>query len=219
MLARKDLLPLTKEFGLIRAPLDQVVPAFVDWIRRHTLASTHTRQLTGDVKAAILALLPITTPVSTRHLWLSSRSDWSVYMDNGRLGTNASNVAPVLSSLCRTTAVRAHASEQERGPDGRIMRYGGAIFEMYDLGKPTRTIFSVNDGGRWRFGESGKALPFEEPERYASRAVRERFTHEMLGRYMGHLGADVLDDSWLVCDAERPDLMDFLWVTEGEVRA
>ncbi|WNG43884.1 hypothetical protein F0U60_07085 [Archangium minus] len=78
---------------------------------------------------------------------------------------------------CRGMRVVAvpHTLRQDKG------RYGTVIFELYgpqqtDWLNYLRTIYAMNDGGRWVFGQSGEPFPFEKLEQYQARKVRDRFT-------------------------------------------
>ncbi len=52
-----------------------------------------------------------------------------------------------------------------------------------------RTIDAgVFDEGGWSFDALGPEQPYEEPERYRRRLIRDRFTREMLPRYLEALG-------------------------------
>lgn len=68
------------------------------------------------------------------------------------------------------------------GPEfGNVAR--GAI-------KATPIDCGLFDSGRWSFEARGQEQPFEDPEAYGSKAVRERFTRPMLLRYLSALGID-----------------------------
>jgi len=56
-----------------------------------------------------------------------------------------------------------------------------------------RSIHVAHDGSRWDFGTSGTPQPFERPEAYTARRVRDRFTSEMLEEYCKALGIDVFN--------------------------
>ena len=66
-----------------------------------------------------------------------------------------------------------------------------------------RSIAAANDDG-WAFEESGERFPFEEVERYTSRRKRDRFTREMLTRYLHHFGIELFTDAFLCVDATTP---------------
>jgi len=67
-----------------------------------------------------------------------------------------------------------------------------------------RSIAALDDGGRWVFEESGERFPFEEVEHYTSRRKRDRFTREMLARYLHHFGIELRTDAFLCVDATTP---------------
>jgi hypothetical protein len=66
-----------------------------------------------------------------------------------------------------------------------------------------RSIAAANDDG-WVFEESGERFPFEEVERYTSRRKRDRFTREMLARYLHHFGIELFTHAFLCVDATTP---------------
>ena len=73
-------------------------------------------------------------------------------------------------------------------------RYGATIFEIIDplnARRPLhylRTINAVNDGGRWIFSLQGTEQPFERPESYRARLIREKFTPGLLDQYLRAMG-------------------------------
>jgi hypothetical protein len=54
------------------------------------------------------------------------------------------------------------------------------------------------------FEESGDRFPFEEVERYTLRRKRDRFTREMLARYLHHFGIELFTGASLCVDATTP---------------
>jgi hypothetical protein len=59
-----------------------------------------------------------------------------------------------------------------------------------------RAIYAANDGGRWTFGAHGEVQPFEKPESYTARRVKDRLTPEMLEEYCAALGVRYFDPSF-----------------------
>lgn len=55
-----------------------------------------------------------------------------------------------------------------------------------------RGLYAESNDGRWSFGSSGEPFDFEEVERYSERRIRDRFTPEMLERYLIALGIPLL---------------------------
>jgi len=71
---------------------------------------------------------------------------------------------------------------------------------VYENGHERRLIRAMRDDPRWKFFAQGTAMDFEEASAYSSRRVRDRFTPDMLYRYLAALG-------WSPCD-------DTFWTTE-----
>jgi hypothetical protein len=65
----------------------------------------------------------------------------------------------------------------------------------YQIGDTVRTVYSMLDGDKWKFFEKGERLPFEKPEYYTKRKIRDRLPNELILSYLKELG-------W---DAESPD--------------
>jgi hypothetical protein len=72
-----------------------------------------------------------------------------------------------------------------------------------------RTICAAREG-RWTWWESGKPYEFEEVERYKLPRIKDRFTHDMLVRYLQHLGIDAFEESFY-CRNDEPS-----WLIEVE---
>jgi hypothetical protein len=76
-------------------------------------------------------------------------------------------------------------------------RTGIVQFEL--LGPAPSTFLNFIRGvtvaydGKWMFSAAGPIQPFEEPDAYAARRIRDRFTSEMLERYCLALGIDIFD--------------------------
>jgi hypothetical protein len=72
-------------------------------------------------------------------------------------------------------------------------RWGATILEVYGPEDThflnyVRTICAANDGGPWVFHETGVPFPFEDLEAYRRKPIRERFSPELLRRYLAELG-------------------------------
>ena len=46
---------------------------------------------------------------------------------------------------------------------------------------------------KWVFISEGEVQPFEEPERYTERRIRDRLTSDMLERYCQAMGVDIFN--------------------------
>lgn len=173
--------PTTSEIGLLEADEETVVDAFVKW-RASLGQSPERKPIQGGFTAGLQALLPLTD--RDRRRWTFFRvGSWTAFFDNGARGTDAGPVTSFLARRLRCRGLRAASSPD--GPD----TYAATILELYGAHETEflnyeRTISVVNDGGRWRFDQSGNPLPFEDVEAYGKRRIKDRFTHSMLAQYL-----------------------------------
>jgi hypothetical protein len=80
-------------------------------------------------------------------------------------------------------------------------------------GRLSRSIVAMNDGGRWYFHLKGTPLPFEQPEHYRARRVKDRFTIPMLRDYLAAMDIRAFD-----ADFYAPDRMATLIELRGAER-
>jgi hypothetical protein len=186
--------PITSEMGFLETDAEHAARAFAAW-QAGLLAprgiAVEVRSVSGTLEQALSALLPLTSPETRRDLFMSTRSSWTAYVENGWGGTDAASAMGYMARTlgCRGMRVVAvpHTLRKDKG------RYGAVMFELYGPRQThwlnhVRTIYASNDGGRWVFGQSGEPFPFEKLERYQARKVRDRFTFDMLEEYLHHLG-------------------------------
>jgi hypothetical protein len=70
-----------------------------------------------------------------------------------------------------------------------------------------RCVSAMNDGGRWIFEASGEPYPFEDLAKYELRRKQDRFTREMLIRYLEHFSLRPFEDDFYAVDVERPAVL------------
>lgn len=202
--------PTMSEMGFLEFDATKVRDAYVDWQSRiHPDRAVRAREVAGTLPDRLESLLPLTSTEIRRTLLLPTRSRWTAYLENGWRGTDAS---PDVSYLCTVLGCRGlravsvdNTSTSER--IGTRGRYGATILDTYTA-KPEgptvsntgRSIYAANDGGRWVFGADGTPFPFEDLRAYEARRIRDRFTHEMLDRYLRELGIRMFDADFFETD-------------------
>ena len=68
-------------------------------------------------------------------------------------------------------------------------------------GPTTRLLRAwINDSERWTWDVSGKVQPFERPERYQARRIRDRLTIETMTEYAAALGLRPFDADFYAPD-------------------
>jgi hypothetical protein len=167
-------------------------PVFADWLVGALGSPWQARRWAGGSLAEAAELVRPHVPL--RRYLLLPVSRWTVMLNDGPQGTDV-GVLPMHAARelgCRS--VRAVATDPRNGDT-----FPATIMEVYDpaaVDDPMlcrRTIYAMDDGGRWEFGESGERFDFEDVDAYRRRRVRDRFTPELLERYLTELGVPVND--------------------------
>ena len=177
--------PVGWSVAFLERPYPDAVEATAAWLQR--VRPFKQRPVTGSLANRLAALEPprceLLLPVGDR---------WTAQVARG--GDSESWVGH-LSDVLECHGVLA--THRPRGQD----EFPVTMFEYIGPeGKPPlngiRWVSAgIFDEGRWRFDTYGAELPFEEPEAYEERLVRDRFTRPMLVRYLGALGIDVDDEA------------------------
>ncbi|WP_344175110.1 hypothetical protein [Kribbella lupini] len=130
------------------------------------------------------ALMP-TAPLS-RYAFVDL-AGWTLMLNNGPNGTDVGVMPSLAARQLRCRAIRAVCVPDE-GPG-----YPARILEVYgpDTESPLaleRSVVAADDGGRWIFETAGRPYDFEDGDSRQRRHKRDRFTCEMLHRYLRALG-------------------------------
>jgi len=192
--------PITSAMGFIEAPLDRVWRALAGW-RRQLRIDTETEELDEPFPQALRRLEPLTTHAHPRELVIETSPSWTLYVSNSLRGTDPAPVAVLAEFLaCRSVYVvtTPHTAD---APGVREGRFGGLQFRLFGprpnpILNHVRSIDLIYDGDRWVFDIAGEPQPFEHPDRYKARRLRDRFTSEMLEEYCRALGIEVFDPSF-----------------------
>jgi hypothetical protein len=195
--------PVTRDFGLINASIEQVLSQYLNW--NHSLGLEHDRtEIRTTLEDAFESLLPLANS-KMRKLFVPTRSNWIAFFQNGIQGSDPSPPMAVLAERMKVLSMRVCCT-----PDNA--KYPATIWEIYapeSLGGSSplnsrRSIAAMDDGGRWIFEESGERFPFEQVERYAERRKRDRFTREMLREYLSNFGLNPFSDDFFNISDQSP---------------
>lgn len=189
-----DFGKFSSSFGLVRGQANVVAESFLAWqqeILRKWGFELKLEVRLGKIGDSLNALYPLTAPIVTKYLFWPVDENWTLYFDNGVNGSDAGPPS-VLSSRLGADAMRVvMADELIDRSSGQVLQYRATILEYFDKGVEQRHIFVANDGGKWRFGESGAPFSFEDTAAYRVRSIRDRFTNVMLLGYLKELGVDL----------------------------
>ncbi len=199
--------PVSSELGFLETSATHAARGFAAWLsglQDERGTAVQVRPVSGSLEQVLSALLPLTNVERRRYLFIPTRSPWTAYLDNGWDGADVSTRLPHMARTfgCRGLRVVAvpHTLRGHKGRYGAVML---DVFSPHQTG-PTylRALGASNDGGRWVFDESGEPFPFEKPERYLARRVKDRFTFDMLKEYLHHLGLSPFDEHFYLPQGE-----------------
>ncbi|UVH58936.1 hypothetical protein NWF24_05880 [Variovorax paradoxus] len=177
-------------FCAFKTDLKLLAEVFSEWQNNVVLSSVPDKVVIEKLSGAPSQLLdiinPLVSPVITKWLFLEIGNGWILAVDNGRGGTDA-GIAPILSRKCECLAIRVLSVLHTFNAKNGSGRYGAEIFESYLNGDETRVIYCANDGGKWKFGQSGVPYSIEDVSRYSQKPIRERFTQKELQVILQHL--------------------------------
>jgi hypothetical protein len=212
------LAPITSEIGFLETDHRRAAKGFLDWhapLQNPLGRMLSRRAVSGTLETVLRALLPLTSVERRRELFVPTASRWTAYFDNGYRGTDA---MPVMSYLAKSLGCRGlrvvavpHTMQGEFSTSRG--RYGATILEVYgpedtDFLNYVRAICAANDGGRWTFSQSGAPLPFERPEFYGHKRIKERFPPELLEQYLHELGLRAFDESFYMPPGSQAEVVE-----------
>jgi hypothetical protein len=214
--------PITSEIGFLQCGAGAVAKAFIDWqspIQEKRGVALCVDELRGTLDSVLPNLLPLTSVERRRTLFVPTVGNWTAYFDNGWRGADAYSGVSYLSELLGCKGVRAayvphYLDEQDGRQPGR---YGSVLLELFaatktDFVNTERSIAVAFDGKKWVFAASGVPQEFEDIAQYSSRSVKDRFTPEMLSKYLECLGIRAFDYEFY-----DPSASSFLIRREGAI--
>lgn len=197
-----------RKVNLYQADAKTVAEHLAAWSNDYlsTVGGASIRPVSKAVNQIIPMLEPFVSSMWTRQVVTPIVGGLAAQFDNNYRGTDPSGVS-VLSQKVGCRALRVTAVEhtlKKVGDRQWIGKYGGMILQVFDAGKSRRTISAMNDGGRWDFYQKGEPFEFEELDAYQNRRIKDRFTFEMMRRYLGELGVCPFDMDSYICSDDVP---------------
>lgn len=157
-------------------------------------ADLDVRRLNGSLENKLLpALLPLTQWGRDRMLFVRMADDWTAYFDSDYEGGDPDGPISTMGKEigCEYLQISSIPFVEDRVTSQRTL--GSLEFTWRRMGRTIRHIQLNEDSPRWELDFGGESQPFEEPEMYKRRLIRERFTSDMLERYCQAIGVDVFN--------------------------
>jgi hypothetical protein len=199
-LLNNDFAPVTFRFGFIETSFLALCDAFTQWhknLNEKFGLLSEFNSFVAPLASAFSTLEPLTTPLD-RYLLVETRSNWTAIFANGlRVNDVGSPVSYLPSVLkCRGLEVGYAPDLGHTDRKSGIRRWGHTLFALYGPEKTNRLnriryLHLWNDAEGWEFSSGGEVQSFEEPERYKTRKIRDRFSPDMLERYCKSLGIEL----------------------------
>jgi hypothetical protein len=195
--------PVTHDYGLIRAPIREVVREFVDW--QGSINVEHSQsEITSGFAAALQALPPLSA-AKHRRLFVATSSDWVACFQSGIDGSDPFTAMSFLAGRMGVLAMRVCSTRAD-------VTWPATIWEVYAPeslgGQPPllyrRSICAAKDGGHWVFEQSGEPYPFESLAAYEKPRKRDRFTRGLLQEYLANFGIRPFADDFFVVSDQVP---------------
>ncbi len=185
--------PVTSSMGFLKAPIEEVDEALVEW-RTRVHGSAMSQKLAGGLVKHVHLLEPLTGGVRPRELIVATQNpEWTALFDCGVQGGDQSTTVGYLARTMHVYGAVVVSVPDVADRAGGPASYGARQFEMFgpvatQFLNYVRTVSVVRDGVRWRFDANGTVQDFEDEQAYKHRRVSERFTSSMLVRYAEALG-------------------------------
>ncbi len=217
-LLNDEYVPITSSLGFLETPVEEVVSNFIDWktkihckhvnwktkLLRRSVSLT-SKECSGSLNEILEMLLPLTSHVDLRYLLVPTKSKWTAYFANNWQGGDPSPPISYLSERIRCRGVHATYVPNTINEKTETGEYGASILEIFSPEKSTeRSIFAMNDGGRWVFDEYGDPKDFENLEAYKAKRIKDRFPPELLQDYLMHLGIDAYNEGFYISTNDNP---------------
>jgi hypothetical protein len=193
--------PLTHQIGFLEGDFDEIADVYLRW-QRSLHGEVSSEVLNAPLATALHRLEPLTTPWE-KELFIATNSRWVAYFNNGLRVSDPESPIGHLATIvpCRGLAVRCVPDRSSVTARDALRIYGAISFTMFvahqtDWLNQERHVCAMNDGGRWTFFDRGIQQPFEHPEKYKARRIRDRFPPEMLEEYCAALDIRVFDENF-----------------------
>jgi hypothetical protein len=192
--------PVTYGCAFLRVPFPEIVDDYSAWIRKN-YPSSSLEPLSLTFREALGRMAPLAAPTS-KDLLIGLSNGWTAVFSNSLGGDEGSSVASYWSRQrgCQSLAVVCAPDKKDKIKQGATTKYRSMQIQFFSgqeaVGdSPRRTLIASNDGDRWVFVNQGEPLLFENVERYASKAVRNRVTPADVAGFCEHFGLSLSEDS------------------------
>ena len=181
--------PLTDGIAFIDTSIENVLKWNRVRIEELLHIKTNIIELKTSFENILLMGLPFLYPA--KEILFETKSKWTGFIQNSHR-TEVGH-AGFISDKTDSFIVSGEAWLSNYGK--KVNGWGGGSFCYFEKGAMKRYIM-LSDQDKWDFDQSGKIFPFEETEKYKERFARNRFTPEMLDRYLKTFGVEFFNEDF-----------------------
>lgn len=208
MLADGKFSPLTGTIGFIMAPASHVAQMFHRWqapLYRKTNISLEITPVPFLSFDDIMTLLQPMTSRASKWLFVPVGQNITALFSNCWTGLDPSPISALSVKHCKTKGIRM--TMVKHGHRGK--KYDSRIIEVFsaDGEKPfriERSVFCSNDGGKWKFGSTGKLYPFENKSNYERKIIKDRFSDDDVWAFMNYFKINANDENYYISANSEP---------------
>lgn len=193
--------PVTHDFGLIQAPVDQVVSGLLDW--HHGIGIDYVRSSFGGFAQGLQALAPLSAE-KRRALLVPTTAGWTGFFQSGIQGSDPFPAMSFLAVRLGVQAMRICTTPADQAEPAVMWEvYAPAHLGGNPFGY-RRAIAASREGSRWTFDSTGVPFEFEDLRAYESPRKKDRFTRPMLDAYLAHFGLSPFTDAFYNVSPDNP---------------
>lgn len=200
--------PLTDCMGFVETNLEIAFQKFAEWSFPQW-ASRVDKVKVSEFKLSFEELLLMMQPLKypEKRLLFATTSLWTGYIENiTAIRTETGRIRRISEPLnCRSIEIAAWPSKYGKKVNG----WGGGFFTLNQGDEMIRHLM-LSDQDRWEFDSYGSYLPFENIEKYKEKYARNRFTPELLDKYLKYFGINFFDENFYMPPNSKAYLIEII---------
>lgn len=202
--------PLTNSGHILSANIQEVLPHLRQVIERVNSRAGSvgppTRVGTNLFEGLRYLCCAVDGPFPTRFLLLGCNTSKTILFNNAWRSQGWFELAFMLTKHAEVEDFffRLQPNTIRKIGQRMVGQYGAHQLICVGRGEIQRNLSLVNDAGRWVFSTEGIPYPFEDLSNYELSKKTDRFTAEIMEKYLGEMGLHPFRDDFYRVNVEQP---------------